>query len=93
MAMMRIYCDYCGQKWEVYQRDDLSPSKAGICPHCKTKIDRNTWNDHIIPAFEAFKSINNELINNNMTGSPRFSVDFVDDFYFPESKIKANNED
>ena len=93
MAFMRIYCDYCGMKWEVYQRDDYKSDKSRKCPHCTTKIDRNTWNNHIVPAFEAFQSINTELINDNMAGSPRFSVDFHEDYYFPAKKTQLDNEE
>jgi hypothetical protein len=77
---LKIYCDVCGGNWEVYQRDDWTSDKARQCPHCFAKIDRQTWNKQIIPAFAATADANAELVKDS-TGyhKPLFTVDFIAD--------------
>ena len=86
MAMMKIYCDYCGQKWDIYERDNWNDDKARTCPHCFNKIDGQTWKNEIIPAFGAYMDLNKQLIKDTGLGCVRFSVDFSEDYFFPESK-------
>ena len=77
---LKIYCDVCGGTWEIYQRDNWKDDKARQCPHCYSKIDRQTWNDQIIPAFTLAADANAELVKDS-TGyhKPLFTVDFIAD--------------
>lgn len=93
MAMMKIYCGYCNQYWEVYQHNDWKSDKARTCPHCFNRIDSQTWERQILPAFGEFQDMNRELIKDNLNGSVRFSVDFREDYYFPEKKTQLDNEE
>ncbi len=86
MAMMKIYCDYCGRKWDVYERDNWNSDNARTCPHCFHKIDGQTWKHEIVPAFAAYMDLNKQLIKDTGAGSVRFSVDFSEDYFFPENK-------
>ena len=42
MAYLKIYCDYCGQTWEVYRRS-MNDEHSRECPHCGSRIDDQTW--------------------------------------------------
>lgn len=86
MAMMKIYCDYCGQKWDVYERDNWNDDKARTCPHCFHKIDSQTWKNEIVPAFGAYMDLTKQLIKDTGAGCIRFSVDFLEDHFFPEKE-------
>ena len=46
MAYLKIYCDYCGQTWEVYQRS-MNEEHSRECPHCGSKYGlRRKWRAH-----------------------------------------------
>ena len=51
MAFMRIYCGSCGQRWEVYERDDWNSQQAATCPHCGKQFEGQTWAKQVVPAF------------------------------------------
>ena len=57
------------------------------------RIDSQTWERQILPAFGEFQDMNRELIKDNLNGSVRFSVDFREDYYFPEKKTQLDNEE
>lgn len=78
MAYLRIHCDVCGGTWEVYHRDNWKDDKARQCPHCFSKIDRQTWENQIIPAFAAVHDANAELYKDS-TGyhAPLFTFDVI----------------
>ena len=80
MAYMRIYCGYCGQKWEVYERDNWNSQKAATCPHCGKRIDGQTWARQVVPAFCAAGDANRELYK-DATGYnlPCFRFDILSD--------------
>ena len=84
MAYMKIHCGYCGGAWEVYHRDDWKDDHARTCPHCSQKIDRQTWNKQVLPAFGAVQDANAELLKDH-TGQhlPLFMLDVIADHYFP----------
>lgn len=88
---MRIHCDTCGGTWEVYQRDNWKDDKARACPHCFAEIDRQTWNDYVLPAFGLTADANAELFKDS-TGyhKPRFSVDFVADHLYQNRRTGAD---
>lgn len=83
MAYMRIHCDYCGQKWEIYERDNFNHWKARMCPHCGSKIDEQTWQRQILPGFGQIADANRELMKDH-TGyhRPLFTVDVIADHIF-----------
>lgn len=75
---MKIHCDYCGGTWEVYDNiGDYTTTAARTCPHCGTKVDRQTWLRQIIPAFCAVGDANRELIKDHLDHRPLFSVDII----------------
>lgn len=78
MVFIRIHCETCGGTWEVYDRDNWKNDRARECPHCFNKIDRQTWERQILPAFGAARDAQAELVNDH-TGNhrPLFTVDFV----------------
>lgn len=78
MAFMKIHCENCGGSWEVYFRAFHDP-KARECPHCFERIEQQTWERQIVPAFGAFSDANLELARDEADHHPRFTVDFVDD--------------
>ncbi len=88
---MRIYCDYCGQTWEIYSRDDLTSKKARTCPHCgAAKIKPGTW-DRIVQILELSKLANEQLVEDHINDhNALFSVSFIDDHLFscPVSGLK-----
>lgn len=93
MSMMKIYCGYCNQYWEVYQHNDWKSDKARTCPHCFSQIDAQTWKRQILPAFGAFQDMSRTLSNDSLNGRVYFSVDFKEDYYFPEKKTQMDNEE
>lgn len=90
MGFLRIHCNYCGGTWEVYGRDNYKETQYRTCPHCFQKIDGQDWQNHVLPAFGAMMDANRELIKTH-TGyhAPLFTVDFVEDFFFPDAKAEA----
>ena len=90
MGFIRIHCDYCGGTWEVYGRDNYKETQYRTWPHCFSKIYGQDWMNHVLPAFGAMMDANRELIKTH-TGyhAPLFTVDYVEDFYFPDAKAEA----
>lgn len=84
MAQMRIYCDYCKQSYYVYQHSNWKSDSARQCPHCFKMIDRQTWDNIIVPAFGAFMDANQQLVKDTgFTNQTRFTVNFEEDYHFP----------
>ena len=83
MAYMKIHCGYCGQHWEIYDRDDYVGHKARTCPHCGSQIDDQTWVSQILPGFGQIRDANMELMKDH-TGyhKPIFTVDVIADHVF-----------
>lgn len=80
---MKIECGYCGQHWEIYQRDDLHGTHARQCPHCDSKIDRDTWLSKVIPAFSLAAAANEKLYQDHVEShKPIFTVGFIPDHIF-----------
>lgn len=82
MGMLRIHCDQCGGAWEVYGRDNWHDRNARTCPHCGHKIERQTWEGQILPAFGAMMDANRELIKIRADHGPLFTVDYLEDSVF-----------
>ena len=61
MAFMRIYCNSCGGKWEIYDSHNWTHKANRTCPHCCREIDLQTWYRQILPAFGAVSDANREL--------------------------------
>ena len=83
MAYMRIHCGYCGQAWEVYERDNWNSQNARTCPHCFKRIDGQTWEEQILPGFGQVADANRELLKIH-TGYhlPVFTFDVIADHCF-----------
>lgn len=92
MAYMNIECDYCGGKWDVYERN-FTDEKNRICPHCRQKIDEGIWNEQILPSFGSFVDMNCDLIRES-TGyhTPLFQVHFISDNLFKNRKKKKGKK-
>lgn len=83
---MKIHCGYCGQAYEVYARGDLK-GKARQCPHCESKIDRDTWCSAVVPAFKSAEIANIALYHDHVQDhKPLFTVSFIADHIFDERK-------
>lgn len=90
MGTLRIYCDYCGQKWEVYGSRDFHSKSARTCPHCGSRIDGQTWENQIVPAFCMMNDANRELMKDHAGYKhPIFTLDYEADHYFPDSAKDA----
>lgn len=61
MVALLLYCNSCGCKWEIIERDDFTNEKHSVCPNCGEQIDRQTWDRFILPAFGVMIDANNEL--------------------------------
>lgn len=82
MAYLRIYCDYCGQKWDVYERS-IHDEKSRICPHCMAEIEPQTWSRQIVPALGMVSDANRELYKDHLGyHRPIFTVDVIADHIF-----------
>lgn len=90
MAQLRIHCGYCKGTWDVYGREDWRSERSRTCPHCNSKIDGQTWEKQILPAFGSMMDANRELMNDH-TGynQPLFAVDFIEDHVFMDSVMEA----
>lgn len=87
MAYLRIHCENCGGKWEIYHRDNWNDDKARQCPHCFAKIDRQLWQKEVLPAFGAAHDLNAELIKDHVGNHrPLFSVDIIADHLYQNRK-------
>lgn len=83
MAYLRIHCDVCGGTWEIYNRDDWDDDRARQCPHCFSKIDRQTWHKQIVPAFTAVNDANAELFKDHVGYHyPLFTFDVIADHIY-----------
>ena len=90
---LKIHCDYCGQDYELYERDSITNKKACQCPHCKTRVDRDIWLSTVVPAFKMAQVANRVLYHNHANyHKPLFAVSFVADHLFPKVETKAEPE-
>ena len=64
MAYLRIFCESCGNKWEVYKRN-INDDNARQCPHCYKRIERNVWNRSVLPALCAVDEVNIDLFKDH----------------------------
>ena len=82
MGMLRIHCDYCGQAWEVYHRDEWNGDSARTCPHCFSEIDPGTW-EKVVAAFAEMSDANIELVKDHAQAhGALFTVDYLEDYTF-----------
>ena len=88
MGYLRIKCYYCGGTWEVYHRDLHSRyKKARECPHCFQKIDEQTWDRQIFPAYNALDDANRELFKDHLGHHvPLFEVSYESNTIFKNAK-------
>ena len=78
----------CGGTWEVYHRDLHSRhKKARVCPHCSQKIDEQTWDNQIFPAYNALDDVNRELFKDHLGYHvPLFEVSYESNTIFKNAK-------
>ena len=90
MGYLRIKCYYCGGTWEVYHRDLHSRyKKARECPHCFQKIDEQTWDNQIFPAYNALDDANRELFKDHLGYHvPLFEVSYESNTIFKNAKVE-----
>ena len=84
---MRIFCDTCGNYWEVYGRDNWHDDKARQCPHCYARLDKELWERQILPAFGATSDANAEILKAH-AGEHKalFTIDFISDSLYQNYK-------
>ena len=64
--VMKIYCDYCKQTWEVYSRDDPMRPTARRCPHCqKAIVKQETWKE-MVDCMEHVDKVNMMLLSDHV---------------------------
>ena len=86
MGMLKISCSYCGGSWEVYHRD-IHYKHAASCPHCNHKIERQTWEKAILPAFGAMEDASRELLKDvSGYGTTLFTISYTSDVIFENAK-------
>lgn len=81
MAFIRVHCDYCGGQFEIYKHN-LKGEFARECPHCFQRIDRQTWEREVLPAFAAVEDANAELYKDHCDRKPLFSFDVIANHIF-----------
>lgn len=83
MGMLRIRCGYCNSSWDVYgMRGQWTDDVNRTCPHCGARIDSQTWQKHVLPAFGALQDANRELFKDHANHLPLFAVDYHEDALF-----------
>lgn len=85
MGFLRIYCGSCGDTWEVYRRD-VYGERARQCPHCTAKIDKKTWRENVLQAFEEVETATARLMMDNANHQPLFTVDYMDDSIYRNAR-------
>ena len=81
MGYLRIHCSNCRRRWAVYDRDNWRSESSRTCPHCETKIDAQTWENQVLPAFGMMGDANRELFKDTGYEKPLFRVDYISDNY------------
>lgn len=61
MTYMEIHCGSCGRAWRVEISDNYQQDTARTCPQCGQQIDRQTWNNQVLPALGTVHDANFEL--------------------------------
>ncbi len=93
MGMLKIHCGCCRQTWDLYNRGDYHRHVKRTCPHCGSKIDGQTWEKQILPAYGAMLDANRELIKDHTGyGQPIFTIDYIEDAYFPNDATDIRAE-
>ena len=86
MGMLKIKCGYCGGNWTVFHRD-IHYKHAPTCPHCNHKIDGQTWERQIIPAFSAMDDASRELLKDaSGYGTTLFTIAYESDAVYENAK-------
>lgn len=86
MGMLKINCGYCGGSWTVFHRD-IHYKHAATCPHCNHKIDGQTWERQIIPAFGAMDDASRELLKDaSGYGTTLFTLSYESDVIYENAK-------
>ena len=76
MAFIRIHCDVCGRTWEAYMM--RQEPKGRECPHCFARIDKDIWENAVVPAAEAVQHANESLYRAHMNNHQAlFSMDVI----------------
>lgn len=77
MGYLKLTCGECGREWEVYAHQ-MEDERANQCPHCFAEIDRQTWDQQIVPAFLGMDDANRELMKDS-TGyhKPLFHANYL----------------
>ena len=94
MGYLHIHCDYCGGIWDIYGHINFNEQAARTCPQCQQRIDGQTWEKQILPAFAAMMDCNRELYKDH-TGYRKslFTVDYIADHYFPNDARESRIEE
>lgn len=86
MVFVKVHCESCGGTWEVYPKMRKADF-ARECPHCGKRIRQETWQGLILPAVDAVKAVNLELMKDHVNAhTGRFRVDFMDDSLFANAE-------
>lgn len=91
MSFLKIRCG-CGRSWEVYWRSQKD-EHSRQCPHCLEKIDSQTWEKQILPAWGQVSDANGELqkdaLGYHLT---EFSFDVISDVKVSDSDRRREED-
>lgn len=75
MGHLTIRCISCGNKWDVYHRDDWKDWKARTCPVCQKELNKAIWEQNVLPVFGAAEEMSMDLYKYKEP----FIIDYVTD--------------
>ena len=89
MGHLKIHCDNCGYDWIVYSRDIWKDWKhpvrlSSMCPMCGESIKSDTWERHVLRAFEEMESATRKLASDHaQQHGTLFTVAYEPDVIYP----------
>ena len=81
---IQVWCMRCGGTFEIYGRDDVRSQRSRTCPHCQERATGEAW-AKVVDAYDAYKEASRALWM-DATTKTRFTVDFIDDTVYKNSR-------
>lgn len=91
MGFLTIKCHACGGKWEVYRSSAERYDRERECPHCGKRIDRQTWEKFIAPAWRMLDEANRELFKDHLGyHTAIFTVEYTENGFYKDSQNRKD---
>ena len=89
MGYLKIKCHSCGGTWEVYSRDIHNRyDRARRCPFCDKSIEKDVWNEQVIPTYLAMSDTNMVLSKEHTQyHRPLFEISYESTMFFKDAKV------